>query len=114
MEEAKENEQIIIKNFDIEAMQKPQFRMQEDKATIQMGSLNWIASSRDLPKFVAFELRKLRPEIKVIEVAFDQLKQILIEKYGDRDKEGKLIQKAPNIFSFTTNAQIFQNYFPGY
>lgn len=107
MTKAKE-EQIIIKNFNLEDMRKPQVRMVSGEATMSPGSLEWITSCRDLPTEFAFELKKLRPSVRNVENAYDPLKQELIERCADRDKEDKLVQKAPNVFSFTARAREFQ------
>ena len=89
-------------------MQKPQVRMVDSKTNFSPGSLEWIASCRDLPTAFAFELKKLRPRIRDVDTAYKQQKQDMIEKYADRDKENKLVQSAPNIFRFTTKAEWFQ------
>lgn len=99
---------LSIKNFDLEAMQKPQVRMVDGKTNFSPGSLEWIASCRDLPTGFSFELKKLRPRIRDVDTAYRQQKQELIEKYADRDEKGDLIQNAPNVFRFTTKAQWFQ------
>lgn len=104
---AKEKE-LSIKNSDLESMQRPQVRMVKGEADMSPGSLEWIASCRDLPTAFAFELKKLRPRIRDVDTAYGQQKQELIEKYADRDEKNVLIQTAPNTFRFTNNAERFR------
>jgi len=110
--EAKEKK-LTIRNSDIEAMRRSQARTCDKCGDVaqQASSIEWLASCRDLPTGFAFELRKMILRIRNIEIPFDQQRQVLIEKYADRNEEGKLTQVSPNVFSFRKNPLPFQKEF---
>lgn len=67
--------------------------------------------SKDLPVSFSFRLAILLDKLQSPIKAYSTEKQKLIEKYGDRDKEKKLIESLPGQFVFSTKAQWFQKEF---
>lgn len=67
--------------------------------------------SRDLPIAFSFRLADLLGRLQPTIKAYSEQKQKLIDKYGDRDKEGKLVEQSPNVFVFSSKAQWFQKEF---
>lgn len=94
----KKRKSITLKNSDLEML-------------INSEGLANLRQSKDLPITFSFRLAdllgKLQPTIK----AYSEQKQNLIDKYADRDKEGKLVNPTPGQFVFTTKAQWFQKEF---
>ena len=89
---------LTLKNSDLEAL-------------VTSEGLGNLKQNKDLPIAFSFRLAdlmgKLQPTIK----AYMEQKQKLIDKYGDKDKEGKLIQSTPGMYVFTKQAQWFQKEF---
>ncbi len=96
--ELNEKKQLALKNSDLEGL-------------LNCDGLANLRKNKDLPIIFSFRLAdllgKLQPTIK----AYSDQKQKLIEKYADRDKEGKLVEQRPNMFVFSTKAQWFQKEF---
>lgn len=93
-----EKGQLTIKNSDIDRLE----------AT---GAFDHLCSCRELPVELSFELKKLKALLLPILQAFSQQKMEVIEKYGDRDEENRLINTAPNTFKFTKKVEEFQRDF---
>jgi len=91
----------IIKNSDIEKI----YATSRDSG---INAFQYLCACRDLATWLSFELKKLKPLLIPLFQAFDAQKGELIEKYGDRDEEGKLIQPGQNVFRFTEKAMEFK------
>lgn len=95
-----EARKLTILNSDLEAL-------------VTSEGLGNLKQSKNLPITFSFRLAdlmgKLQPTIK----AYVDQKQKLVEKYGDKDKEGKLIQTEPGLYTFKKQkqAQWFQKEF---
>lgn len=90
-----EKDQLTIRNSDIERFEIT-------------GAFDHLCSCRELPVELSFELKKLKALLLPTLQAFSQQKMELIEKYGDRDEKGTLVNSAPNVFRFTEKTVEFQ------
>lgn len=85
---------MIIKNNDLEFLNRTQ-------------ALISLSSSKEFPVEFAFNLKKLKSQIiPLIQVYLEQ-KNELVKKYGDKDKNGELIQDNGNFTFSQGNAQKF-------
>ena len=98
IKEGIQEEKLVLKNSDLENL-------------VGSKGLANMRQSKDLPVVFSFKLAdmlgKLQPTIK----AYMDQKQKLIEKYGDKDENGKLVEQSPNVFTFSTKAKWFQKDF---
>ena len=93
---------------------KPRYRKDTDKEQRDSsgGMCTLWANTANVEQFkidlYTDELKKLKPLLTRLFQAFDEQKGELIERYGDRDDENKLIQPEPNAFQFTKRAMEFK------
>lgn len=95
---SKKETTLTLKNSDLEAL-------------VASDGLSNLKGNKDLPIAFSFRLADLMGKLQSTIKAYVDQKKKLIEKYGDKDKEGKLIQASPGMFMFTTKAQWFQKEF---
>lgn len=93
-----EKKTLTLKNSDLEGL------------TASEGLSN-LKQNKNLPIVFSFRLADLMGKLQSTIKAYMEQKQKLVEKYGDKDKDGKLIQASPGMFMFTTKAQWFQKEF---
>lgn len=97
IEAKKEKNGLVLKNSDIEML-------------VNSPGLEALKQDKDLPISFSFKLANLLGKLQPTIVAYSAQKQKLIDKYGDRDKTGKLIQEN-GLFRFTVKVKWFQKDF---
>jgi len=102
---AKKKNQITLKNSDLEML------INCDGLTRLRESKDMHGNPVDLSAAFSFKLSIILDKLQSPINAFVKQKQNLVDKYGDKDAQGKLIQPNPGQFLFTTKAQWFQKEF---